>query len=147
MADMQILERLYSNSRMFDNVTLRLDALTDLFGPNNGNRVDATDTGFIMNEGCSLNTVFQTEHTTVSNVIFERAGIRFTNHQHKDSIEYVIIVNGSVSFVIDGACRTMTKGDCASIKRGSNHSCVSLEPNTVALAICVPPEKAYVVGS
>ena len=145
MIDRHILDRLQANNAVLDSVSERLDALQSLFGSNPEANVVPVADGFFLNPDLSLVTVFQSAETTVSVATFVKAGVPFASHQHAVSLEFVIVIKGSVIFRIDGACRKMTRGECASVPLGSEHSCVSLEPDTVALAICVPPEKAYVL--
>jgi quercetin dioxygenase-like cupin family protein len=147
MPDTQILERLNSNSRMFDNVSLRLDALQSLFRGDRGVEIQPTETGFYLNPDVSLTTVFQTEDTTVSMAVFSKKGVRFGFHKHLGSVEYIIVAKGTFLIVVAGVPRVMNKGECCSMPKGMLHSGEAMEDDTQVLAICVPPEPAYVIGS
>jgi quercetin dioxygenase-like cupin family protein len=147
MPDTQILERLHSNSRMFDNVSLRLDALQHLFRGDRSVELQPTETGFYLNKDVSLTTVFQTEDTTVSLAVFTHKGVHFGFHKHNLNVEYVIVTRGSFMINIAGTCRLMKRGECAAFPKGVVHSGESMEDDTQVLAICVPPEPAYVIGS
>jgi quercetin dioxygenase-like cupin family protein len=132
---------------MFDNVSLRLDALQSLFKGDRTVKLQLTENGFFTNPTVSLTTILQTSEMTVSLACFARKGDKYGFHSHVDSLEYLIVSKGTFLIVVAGTPRVMVKGECCSMPKGMLHSGEALEDDTQVLAVCVPPEPAYVIGS
>ena len=64
------------------------------------------------------------------------------NHIHKDAIEYLIVVKGSLLLNLDGRdVRIVREGECASIKSGMQHYSTPLENDTKMIYACIPRDK------
>lgn len=68
----------------------------------------------------------------------------FPYHAHKESLEYLICVQGKILLTIENiVTRVMNVGDCASIPVGSVHSTSPLEPDSKLFYICIPTDTAF----
>ncbi len=61
-------------------------------------------------------------------------------HIHKNMEESFYILNGSVTFHINGKNHLLTKGECVSVPRNTPHSWKTAEANTKMLLIFTPSQ-------
>jgi len=62
-------------------------------------------------------------------------------HVHPESIEYLIVIKGSILLNIDGMdTRIVKEGGCASIEEGVKHFSRPLESGTKLIYVCVPKD-------
>jgi len=67
-------------------------------------------------------------------------------HQHFDSIQYIIVVKGSVLLKLlnnHEITRVMKVGECASIPLGINHKTIPLEEDSKIFFICIPKDSKF----
>lgn len=62
-------------------------------------------------------------------------------HIHKDSIEYLIVVKGSIILNVDGRdIRVVREGECCAVPAGSTHFSKPMSDDTKLAYICVPED-------
>jgi mannose-6-phosphate isomerase-like protein (cupin superfamily) len=138
----RIIEIIKENSKKIEKATNRLDCLATLFNAPES-KFTTKNGGFCYEDNIEASTVFQTEDTTVTLAIWKKAQAVYPVHCHKDSVEYLMVIKGSFLLKFGGAVRIMSKGECASIPAGVDHTVTSLEGDSQMLAVCIPPEIAY----
>jgi len=145
MADSLILERLTTNNKILDVVSKRLDVISDLFSGSPKEKIVPTLDGFIYSETVKAKTIYQSADMTVTVGEYALQGDVWPDHNHSDSVEFLIVGRGMFLLKIEGTPRIMKKGDCASIPAGVKHSVMALSDGSSIVGICVPPEKAYLI--
>ena len=62
-------------------------------------------------------------------------------HIHKNSIEYLIVVKGSIILNVDGRdIRVVREGECCAVPAGSMHFSKPMSDDTKLVYICVPED-------
>jgi quercetin dioxygenase-like cupin family protein len=90
-----------------------------------------------------LKTIWK-ENCSITWGKWEKAGAKFTEHLHEDSIEYLICISGSFSVSFGKYIRILKIGECVSLPKKAAHSVTALEDNSQMMGICVPEEPAYI---
>ena len=104
--------------------------------------ITRTDTGIKM-DSAILNTIYE-EDATIGVCHTKEVGDRMSDHLHKSSVQYLIVIKGQLSVRIGNiGFRILKTGDCCSIPVGEIHSITALEPDTKTVYINVPPEEGY----
>ena len=139
--NMTFLEQMAENSRKLDAVQKRLQTMFSVQPP----LVEVRELGGVtFDKSIEVETVFETPAVTVTKCICPTKGLVYPLHSHENSKEYLICVSGSFIITFESGSKPVAKGDCVSIPLGVQHSSTSLEPNSVLLGICIPPEGAYI---
>jgi quercetin dioxygenase-like cupin family protein len=145
MPDTKILDTLVTNNRILDVVAKRLDAISRLFSGSPIDKIMPTVDGFVYSDTVRAVTIYQTDDITATVGEWALQGDVWPDHEHTDSLEYLIIISGMFMLKLEGVPRIMEKGDCASIPPGLKHSVTALCDGSSILGVCIPPEKAYLV--
>ena len=142
--NMNFLESIIHTNAKLENVSTRLDLLTKVFDNKEVvSQMVPKYAGFIYNDNIEVATVFQSENTTITYVLWKLSHLTYPAHKHIESIEYLIVISGSFLVKFGEASRIMIKGECISLPIGCIHSCTSLEDMSEMFGICIPPEQAY----
>lgn len=145
MLTMDDLAKLRESNLKIDAVNKRLDALGHmLVNSSILTKFIPKFAGFDFAEhSIEVTTIFQTENITVTLGIYHIKDVEYPEHCHKESVEYLIVMKGSFLIKFGRGSRIVAKGECVSLNIGCLHTCTALENESEILAICVPPEKAY----
>ena len=144
---MTVLDKLRESNLKIDVVNERLDALSlMLVNSSDLKYMTPKYAGFIYDNSIDITTMFQSNTTTITLGVWHKKSQIYPEHSHKDSIEYLICLNGSFSVKFSFCNRIVKKGECVSLPVNVIHSCTSLEDESEMLAICIPPEKAYLIN-
>lgn len=74
----------------------------------------------------------------------DKGEFSFPSHVHMDSIEYLICVRGRVLLnILDMATRILNVGDCAAVPKNVVHNTTPLEPASILVYVCVPPDGTF----
>jgi len=131
-------------AKRIDRVNVRLDAVKTLFKLGE-DEIEETIDGLLVNKHIDLKHIFSNQNVSITLVSYTSGQKHFPTHAHNDSIEYLIIVNGKLFVKFqDGSSRVVMRGECVAIPRGVFHTGHSLEEGTQLIAVCVPPEIAYI---
>lgn len=87
-----------------------------------------------------LEPLYQKEDCTIGFVHISKVELGpCGEHVHPDSVEYLIVSNGSILLNVDGRdVRVVRKGECTAIKAGVKHFSRPLEDGTKLVYVCVP---------
>jgi len=96
-----------------------------------------------------LKPIYQEDDCSVGFVTIDKKEIGpCDNHIHKDSIEYLIVVKGSLLLNLGGRdVRIVREGECASIGAGIQHFSTPLEDDTKMIYACIPRDKGMDIAS
>ena len=146
MITMNDLAKLRESNLKIDAVNKRLDALGHML-VNSAviKKFVPKFAGFnFADNSIEVTTVFQTDNVTVTLGIYHKKNIEYPEHCHKDSVEYLIPMKGSFLVKFDNKnTATISKGENVLMQIGCLHTCTALEDESELLAICIPPEVAY----
>ena len=71
-----------------------------------------------------------------------RKGTKFPLHNHKHSVEHIIVFKGKLRMVINGRTEIVKEGQCWTVEAGIPHSAYALE-DTKIIAICIPSDEGF----
>ena len=142
---MNDLAKLRESNLKIDAVNKRLDALGQMLVNSSIVRKFVPKfAGFnFADDSIEVTTVFQTDNVTVTLGIYHKKNIEYPEHCHNESIEYLIPMKGKFLVKFDGLQAIISKGENVRLEIKCIHTCVALEDESELLAICIPPEKAY----
>jgi len=141
---MEAIEKLNQTNLRLEDIGKRLSVLNNLFLETDILKsIEPKYAGFIYDDSIEVSTVFQSPNVTVTYALWKYKNKAYPEHQHHDSVEYLIILSGSFLVKFNDTSRIMTKGECLSLPVNIVHTCISLEDMSEMIGICIPPEKAY----
>lgn len=143
----EILDKLFKTNIRIDLVNEKLKNVAKILShPDQDlNIVTTKPEGILFNNTIDLTTIYQNNEITITYGIWKFAHHAMPEHIHHDSLEYLICTKGSVAIKIAENIYTLKVGDYFMIAKGINHLVTSLEDDTMVFAICIPPEKAYLI--
>ena len=140
----EVTEKLKPSIKTFDDVLIKLETLRKIFlHPKDLENITYQQKGFVYSGDITISTVYQDKNITVTIGTFCKKDAVYPYHVHSDSIEYLIVSQGKFVIKFDDGVVFKTRGECMSVPNGVRHSCMSLEDNSIMVAICIPPERAY----
>src|SRR5574343_20581 len=141
------IEKINASNIKIDAVNKRLDALRKmLIDKSRFNEIIPNLLGFDISSDTSIVTVFQNDDITITYGEWKNSNSVYPSHCHSESLEYIICITGKLLIKFgdnEQESIIISKGECFKIPIGMRHSCKSLDMNTSVIAICVPPEEAY----
>lgn len=95
-----------------------------------------------------LNMLYQQDDCSIGFVTYINGGtptiLNIPDHEHTDSLQYIVVVKGSVLMKIGDSCvRTMKEGECAAIKIGEAHKTIPLTDDAKIAFICIPKDHHF----
>ena len=89
-----------------------------------------------------VETLYDKE-ANVALVEFPEEGTYFPDHDHGNSVEYVLMIEGKIGVEFEGSGYRVAKSkECVSIDSNQLHSVQILEANTKFLIVCIPKDDA-----
>ena len=120
-------------------------ALADFSRAHSPNDILGEFTEHVVDNGTSLMWGLHKEDTIAIAKGYISGGSNFPEHVHKNALEYIFVLSGSIEFFFpDGQMDTtkLTRGNCVEIPAGVVHS-AKIVMDTWYIAVTIPADEAY----
>jgi quercetin dioxygenase-like cupin family protein len=131
----------YPNDKIEESIK-RLDSIEKLFISKKDVCIKQELSGTSIND-IKIKNVYSDGDLSATVAIWKKAGKIYPSHCHTKGVEHIVCIRGKLKVEYEGIIRTLFPTVCMTIGMGIFHQVIALEDDTMAIAICIPPEPAY----